>query len=155
MSFYDFKARLINGREVSLEEYKDKMVLVVNTASKCGFTPQLTGLTKLYEKYSDKGFVILGFPCNQFGKQDPDSETRNACLINYGVSFPMFDRIDVNGANAHPLFNYLKEEAGGILGNDIKWNFTKFLIDRNGKVEKRFSPITKPEKIETYITELL
>ena len=155
MSFYDFKARRINGREVSLEEYKDKVVLVVNTASKCGFTPQLTGLTKLYEKYSDKGFVILGFPCNQFGKQDPDGEARNTCLINYGVSFPMFDRIDVNGANAHPLFNYLKEEASGILGNNIKWNFTKFLIDRNGKVEKRFSPITKPEKIETYITELL
>ena len=155
MVFYDFKAKRINGREVSLEEYKDKVVLVVNTASKCGFTPQLTGLTKLYEKYSDKDFVILGFPCNQFGKQDPDSEVRNTCLINYGVSFPMFDRIDVNGANAHPLFNYLKEEAGGILGNDIKWNFTKFLIDRNGKVEKRFAPITKPEKIETYITGLL
>ena len=155
MSFYDFKARLINGREVSLEEYKDKVVLVVNTASKCGFTPQLTGLTKLYEKYSDKGFVILGFPCNQFGKQDPDSETSNACLLNYGVSFPMFDKIDVNGANAHPLFNYLKEEAGGILGNNIKWNFTKFLIDKNGRVVKRFAPSTKPEKIEAYITGLL
>lgn len=155
MVFYDFKAKRLNGREVSLEEYKDKVVLVVNTASKCGFTPQLTGLTKLYEKYSDKGFVILGFPCNQFGRQDPDGEARNNCLINYGVRFPMFERIDVNGANAHPLFNYLKVEAGGILGNNIKWNFTKFLIDRKGKVVKRFAPITKPEKIESYIMELL
>ena len=155
MVFYDFKAKRLNGREVSLEEYKDKVVLVVNTASKCGFTPQLTGLTKLYEKYSDKGFVILGFPCNQFGRQDPDGEARNNCLINYGVRFPMFERIDVNGANAHPLFNYLKVEADGILGNNIKWNFTKFLIDRKGKVVKRFAPITKPEKIESYIMELL
>ena len=155
MFFYDFKAKRLNGREVSLEEYKDKVVLVVNTASKCGFTPQLTGLTKLYEKYSDKGFVILGFPCNQFGRQDPDGEARNNCLINYGVRFPMFERIDVNGANAHPLFNYLKVEAGGILGNNIKWNFTKFLIDRKGKVVKRFAPITKPEKIESYIMGLL
>ena len=155
MVFYDFKAKRLNGREVSLEEYKDKVVLVVNTASKCGFTPQLTGLTKLYEKYSDKGFVILGFPCNQFGRQDPDGEARNNCLINYGVRFPMFERIDVNGANAHLLFNYLKAEAGGILGNNIKWNFTKFLIDRKGKVVKRFAPITKPEKIESYIMKLL
>ena len=155
MVFYDFKAKRLNGREVSLEEYKDKVVLVVNTASKCGFTPQLTGLTKFYEKYSDKGFVILGFPCNQFGRQDPDGEARNNCLINYGVRFPMFERIDVNGANAHPLFNYLKAEAGGILGNNIKWNFTKFLIDRKGKVVKRFAPITKPEKIESYIMGLL
>ena len=155
MVFYDFKAKRLNGREVSLEEYNDKVVLVVNTASKCGFTPQLTGLTKLYEKYSDKGFVILGFPCNQFGRQDPDGEARNNCLINYGVRFPMFERIDVNGANAHPLFNYLKAEAGGILGNNIKWNFTKFLIDRKGKVVKRFAPITKPEKIESYIMGLL
>jgi len=155
MVFYDFKAKRLNGREVSLEEYKDKVVLVVNTASKCGFTPQLTGLTKLYEKYSDKGFVILGFPCNQFGRQDPDGEARNNCLINYGVRFPMFERIDVNGANAHPLFNYLKVETGGILGNNIKWNFTKFLIDRKGKVVKRFAPITKPEKIESYMMKLL
>ena len=155
MVFYDFKAKRLNGREVSLEEYNDKVVLVVNTASKCGFTPQLTGLTKLYEKYSDKDFVILGFPCNQFGRQDPDGEARNNCLINYGVRFPMFERIDVNGANAHPLFNYLKAEAGGILGNNIKWNFTKFLIDRKGKVVKRFAPITKPEKIESYIMGLL
>lgn len=155
MMFYDFKAKRLNGKEESLKEYKDKVVLVVNTASKCGFTPQLTGLAKLYEKYSNKGFVILGFPCNQFGKQDPEGEARNACLINYGVTFPMFDRVEVNGANAHPLFNYLKEEAGGILGNRIKWNFTKFLIDRNGKVVKRFAPITKPEAIANYIIKLL
>ena len=139
MNFYDFKARCLNGKEVSLEEYKGKVVLVVNTASKCG----------------DKNFVILGFPCNQFGRQDPDGDERTICLINYGVRFPMFDRIDVNGVNAHPLFNYLKEEAGGILGNNIKWNFTKFLIDKNGRVVKRFAPSTKPEKIEAYITGLL
>ena len=155
MEIYDFKVRLLNGQEKSLEEYRGKVILVVNTASKCGFTPQLAGLAKLYEKYSDKGFVILGFPCNQFGKQDPDGEARSACLINYGVNFPMFERVDVNGANAHPLFNFLKEKAGGILGNNIKWNFTKFLIDKNGNVVKRFAPITKPWAIEEYITKLL
>ena len=155
MNFYDFKARRLNGEEVSLEEYKGKVVLVVNTASKCGFTPQFAGLANLYDKYEDKNFVILGFPCNQFGRQDPDGDERTICLINYGVRFPMFDRIDVNGVNAHPLFNYLKEEAGGILGNNIKWNFTKFLIDKNGRVVKRFAPSTKPEKIEAYITGLL
>lgn len=155
MFFYDFRAKRLTGKEVSLEEYKDKVVLVVNTASKCGFTPQLKGLTELYEKYSDKGFVVLGFPCNQFGRQDPEGEVRDTCLINYGVSFPMFERVDVNGANTHPLFNYLKKEAGGVFGNNIKWNFTKFLIDRKGKVVKRFAPMTKPEKIERYIIELL
>jgi len=155
MEFYDFKVRRLNGQEKSLEEYKDKVVLVVNTASKCGFTPQLTGLVELYEKYSDKGFVVLGFLCNQFGNQDPDGEKRNVCLINYGVRFPMFERVDVNGDNAHPLFNFLKEEAGGMLSNSIKWNFTKFLIDRQGKVVKRFAPVTKPKAIEEYITKLL
>lgn len=155
MFFYDFRAKRLTGKEVSLEEYKDKVVLVVNTASKCGFTPQLKGLTELYKKYSDKGFVVLGFPCNQFGRQDPEGEVRNTCLINYGVSFPMFERVDVNGANTHPLFNYLKKEAGGVFGNNIKWNFTKFLIDRKGKVVRRFAPMTKPEKIESYIIELL
>lgn len=155
MFFYDFRAKRLTGKEVSLEEYKDKVVLVVNTASKCGFAPQLKGLTELYEKYSDKGFVVLGFPCNQFGRQDPEGEVRNTCLINYGVSFPMFERVDVNGANTHPLFNYLKKEAGGVFGNNIKWNFTKFLIDRKGKVVRRFAPMTKPEKIENYIIELL
>ena len=155
MDFYNFKARSLSSREVSLEEYKDKAVLVVNTASKCGFTMQLKGLQELYDKYSDRGFVVLGFPCNQFGKQDPDDEVRNTCLINYGVSFPMFEKIDVNGVNAHPLFNYLKSAASGILGNDIKWNFTKFLIDRKGRVVKRFAPITKPWAIEEYIIKLL
>ena len=133
MNFYDFKARRLNGKEVSLEEYKGKVVLVVNTASKCGFTPQFAGLANLHDKYEDKNFVILGFPCNQFGRQDPDGDERTICLINYGVRFPMFDRIDVNGANAHPLF----------------------LIDKNGRVVKRFAPSTKPEKIEAYITGLL
>ncbi len=155
MEIYDFKVRLLNGQEKSLEEYRGKVILIVNTASKCGFTPQLTALAKLYEKYSDKGFVILGFPCNQFGNQDPDGEARSACLINYGVNFPMFERIDVNGANAHPLFNFLKEQACGIFGNNIKWNFTKFLIDRNGKVVKRFAPVTKPMSMEEDITKLL
>ena len=155
MEFYNFKAKRLNGKEVSLEEYKGKVVLVVNTASKCGFTPQLAGLTNLYNKYENKDFVILGFPCNQFGRQDPDGEERTVCLISYGVSFPMFERIDVNGTNAHPLYKYLKEEANGVCGSRIKWNFTKFLIDKNGKAVKRFSPFTKPEKIEAYIKELL
>lgn len=155
MNFYDFKARSLSGKEVLLEEYKGKVVLVVNTASKCGFTPQLKGLQELYEKYSDRGFEILGFPCNQFGKQDPDGEIRNTCLINYGVSFPMFERVDVNGVNALPLFNYLKREASGVFGNNIKWNFTKFLIDRDGKVVKRFAPVTKPENIEGFLEKLL
>lgn len=155
MNFYDFKARSLSGKEVLLEEYKGKVVLVVNTASKCGFTPQLKGLQELYEKYSGRGFEILGFPCNQFGKQDPDGEIRTTCLIYYGVSFPMFERVDVNGVNALPLFNYLKGEANGVFGNNIKWNFTKFLIDRDGKVVKRFAPVTKPENIEGFLEKLL
>lgn len=150
MKFYDFKAIKMNGQEISMEEYKGKTVLVVNTASKCGLTPQLTGLEELYKKYADKDFVILGFPCNQFANQDPkgNSEISEYCLINYGVTFPMFQKIEVNGKNAHPLYKFLKEQSHGTLGNGIKWNFTKFLIDKDGNVVKRYAPITKPESIE-------
>lgn len=150
MKFYEFKAVKMNGQEISMEEYKGKTVLVVNTASKCGLTPQLTGLEELYKKYVDKDFVILGFPCNQFANQDPkgNSDISEFCLINYGVTFPMFQKIEVNGENAHPLYKFLKEQAHGIIGSDIKWNFTKFLIDKDGNVVKRYAPITKPESIE-------
>jgi glutathione peroxidase len=157
MGFYDFKAVKMNGQEVSMEEYKGKTVLVVNTASKCGLTPQLTGLEALYKKYKDKDFVILGFPCNQFASQDPgdNKEISEFCLINYGVTFHMFEKIDVNGESAHPLYKYLKEQAHGTLGDNIKWNFTKFLVDKEGNVVKRFAPTTKPEALEKNILEYL
>lgn len=140
-----------------MEAYKGKVVLVVNTASQCGLTPQYEGLEALYRKHKDEGLVVLGFPCNQFGNQEPGGkkEIEEGCLINYGVSFPMFDKVDVNGDKAHPLFKYLKSELGSILGRRIKWNFTKFLIDANGKPVKRFAPITKPEKLAPYVEELL
>ncbi|HPF51710.1 MAG TPA: glutathione peroxidase [Draconibacterium sp.] len=156
-NFYQFSAKSLQGKEVGMDQFKDKTVLVVNTASKCGFTPQYAGLEELYEKYKDKGLVILGFPCNQFANQEPgdEKEIANECLINYGVSFPMFSKVDVNGKNAHPIFKYLKNELGGTLGKSIKWNFTKFLIDSEGKPVKRFAPIVTPEKIEPEITQLL
>lgn len=155
--FYDFTAFSLSGEEINMESYKDKVVLVVNTASECGLTPQFEGLQKLYEEYKDKGLVILGFPCNQFGNQEPGDEEGIAqgCVVNYGVKFPMFAKVDVNGNNAHPLFKFLKKELGGILGSKIKWNFTKFLIDRNGKPVKRFAPVTKPESLEKEIKKLL
>ena len=155
--FYDFIASTLGGEEIKMDTYKDKVVLVVNTASECGFTPQLEGLQLLYDRYKEQGLVILGFPCNQFGNQEPGDEKAIAegCVINYGVKFPMFAKVDVNGDNAHPLFKYLKKELGGILGSKIKWNFTKFLIDRNGKPVKRFAPITKPESLEKDIQKLL
>ncbi|WP_029036891.1 glutathione peroxidase [Salinimicrobium xinjiangense] len=155
--FYQLKAKDIQGKEKQLEEYKGKVVLVVNTASECGFTPQFEGLEKLYKEYKDEGLVVLGFPCNQFGKQEPGDEKSIAegCMVNYGVTFPMFSKVDVNGKNAHPLFKYLKKELGGLLGSKIKWNFTKFLIDREGKPVKRFAPITKPENMEEDIKRLL
>ena len=155
--FYELNANSLQGKEVSMEEYKGKVVVVVNTASKCGFTPQYEGLEKLYKDYKDKGFVILGFPCNQFGNQEPGSEKDIAegCLLNYGVSFPMFSKVFVNGENTHPVFNYLKNELKGTLGNNVKWNFTKFVIDRNGKPIKRFAPITKPESMKDTIEQLL
>lgn len=156
-NFYDFKATSLQGKEVSMETYKGKVVLVVNTASKCGLTPQYEGLEKLYREYKDKGLVILGFPCNQFGKQEPgtEKEISEGCLINYGVSFPMFSKIDVNGDNAHPIYKYLKKELKGFPGSEIKWNFGKFMLDRDGKPFKRFAPTTAPEKLRSDIEKLL
>lgn len=156
-TFYDFSAKTLQGKDLDMKEFEGKPVLVVNTASKCGFTPQFEGLEKLYEKYKDKGLVILGFPCNQFANQEPGTEKDIAegCVINYGVTFPMFSKIEVNGKNTHPIYQYLKKEKGGFLGSRIKWNFTKFLIDKNGKPVKRFAPSTKPESIEKDISELL
>lgn len=157
MKFYDYTAKKMNGKEVKMEEFKGKVLLVVNTASKCGFTPQLEGLEELYKKYKDRGFEVLGFPCNQFGKQDPgtNKEISEFCLLNYGVSFTMFEKIEVNGENAHPIYKFLKENTKGILGSEIKWNFTKFLIDSEGNVVDRFAPTTKPSKIEKDIEKLL
>ena len=157
MDFYNLEAKKINGEMVSMSEYKGKTVIVVNTASKCGFTPQFEGLEKLYEKFKDQGLVILGFPCNQFGKQEPGvgEEIEEFCQVNYGVSFPIFDKVNVNGSSTHPIFKYLKSNLGGFLGSSIKWNFTKFVIDKNGKPIKRFSPITKPEDMESFVKFLM
>lgn len=156
-NFYSFKAKTLQGKEISMEEYKDKVVLVVNTASKCGLTPQYEGLEKLHKEYKDKGLVILGFPCNQFGNQEPGSEKdiQEGCILNYGVSFQMFSKIDVNGEDEHPLYTYLKSQKKGLFGSNIKWNFTKFLLDKNGDVIKRFSPTTTPDKLEKDIQKLL
>ncbi|GAB3791041.1 glutathione peroxidase [Virgibacillus kimchii] len=157
MSVYQFSAQTQKNGEISLGDYKDNVLLIVNTASECGFTPQFQGLQKLYEKYNSQGFEILGFPCNQFGNQDPgtDEEITHFCQSNYGVTFPMFNKIDVKGDDAHPLFTYLTDEAGGMLNKQIKWNFTKFLIDKDGKVIKRYAPQTKPENIEKDIENAL
>jgi glutathione peroxidase len=157
MKFYDFTAKKMSGEEVKMEKYKGKVVLVVNTASKCGLTPQFKELEELYEKYKEKGLVILGFPCNQFAKQDPagNDEIHSFCQMNYGVTFDMFEKIDVNGEQAHPLYQYLKTEKKGSLGNKIKWNFTKFLIDKEGNVVQRFAPVVNPLKIENKISDLL
>ncbi|MBN2695627.1 glutathione peroxidase [bacterium] len=156
-SFYDFTAKSLQGEDISMSSFREKFVLVVNTASKCGLTPQYEGLESLYQKYKDKDLIILGFPCNQFANQEPGDEKSisEVCLINYGVSFPMFSKIDVNGESAHPLYKFLKKEIGGVLGSSIKWNFTKFLINKNGDVIERFSPITKPEKIDKYLSKLI
>ncbi|MCZ4498580.1 MAG: glutathione peroxidase [Marmoricola sp.] len=146
----DFTATTLTGQEQDLAAYAGKVVLVVNTASKCGFTPQFEGLEKLYEQYTEQGLVILGFPCNQFASQDPGTsdEIGDFCQKNYGVSFPMMEKVDVNGDDAHPLYQWLKSEKGGVLGSQkIKWNFTKFLIGRDGKVVKRYGSTTKPESI--------
>ena len=155
---YDYSARSLDGREVSLAEFKGKVLLIVNTASKCGFTPQYQGLQALYSRFADRGLVVLGFPCNQFGRQEPGGaeEIGAFCEKNYGVTFPMFDKIDVNGDNAHPLYTYLKAEAPGLLGSKaIKWNFTKFLVDRDGKVVRRYAPKDTPQKIAADIEALL
>jgi glutathione peroxidase len=155
--FYSFKAKTLQGKETEMKAYQGKTILVVNTASKCGLTPQFEGLEKLYQKYKEKDFVILGFPCNQFANQEPGDEKSisEGCLLNYGVTFPMFAKVNVNGDNAHDIFKYLTKELKGFLGGKIKWNFTKFLIDKNGKPVKRFSPTTKPEEIDKYFSKIL
>jgi glutathione peroxidase len=157
-NFYQFSAQSLQGKEISMASYEGKVILVVNTASKCGLTPHYEGLETLYKTYKDRGLVILGFPCNQFGNQEPGTEKEIAegCLINYGVSFQMFSKIDVNGDNTHPIYKYLKNELpGGLFGKNIRWNFAKFLIDRNGNPVKRFAPTIKPEKLVKDIEKLL
>ena len=156
--FYDFSAKAIDGSNISMSAYKNKVVLVVNVASKCGYTPQYEGLEKLYKKYRSQGFEILGFPCNQFRNQEPGTakEIQNFCKVNYGVTFPLFTKIDVNGANTHPLYIHLKKESPGFLGTEgIKWNFTKFLIDKRGNVVKRYGSSTKPAEIASDIEKVL
>ena len=156
-NFYDFEAKLSNGETVPMSFYKDKVVVIVNTASKCGFTRQYEGLENLHQKYNKKGLVILGFPCNQFGEQEPgtDEEILSFCQVNYGVSFPIFEKTDVNGKNAHPLFQYLKSQLHDFPLDSIKWNFTKFVIDRKGNPIKRYSPQTEPEDMENDIVDAL
>ncbi|WP_421811151.1 glutathione peroxidase [Flagellimonas sp.] len=157
MEFYTFEAARLDGTPESMEKYKGKTIIVVNTASKCGLTPQYEGLEALYKNYNDQGLVVLGFPCNQFGNQEPGNaeDIQEFCQANYGVSFPMFAKIDVNGSNAHPIFKYLKSQLSGLLGGKIKWNFTKFLIDKTGKPIKRFAPTTEPNAMVSYIEKIL
>ena len=157
MSIYDIKVKDANGNDISLSEYKGKVLLIVNTATGCGFTPQYDGLQDLYEKYQEKGFEILDFPCNQFGSQAPGTQEEIAsfCSSRYGITFRQFAKIEVNGKNQSPLYKFLKEQKGGILGDNIKWNCTKFLVDRNGNVVDRFAPTVTPEKIDKYVEEVL
>ncbi|TFW32611.1 glutathione peroxidase [Massilia horti] len=158
MNAFDFNANALDGSPVDLAQYRGKVLLIVNTASECGFTPQYKGLEQLYEQYRERGLVVLGFPCNQFGKQEPGSEEQIGafCEENYGVQFPMFAKIEVNGEGAHPLYRYLKKAAPGVLGiKAIKWNFTKFLINKDGSVYKRYAPQTKPEEIAGDLERLL
>jgi glutathione peroxidase len=158
MNVYDFKAKTIDGKEISLADFKGKTLLIVNVASKCGFTPQYEGLEKLYTSYKDKGFTILGFPCNQFGSQEPGSEAdiQSFCSLTYGVDFPMFAKVDVNGSDAHPLYKYLTHDKPGILGTEaIKWNFTKFLIDKTGEPVKRYGSADKPEDLAKDVEKAL
>lgn len=157
MSFYDIEINKPNGDSISMNDYKGKVVLVVNTATKCGLTPQFEGLEKLHQNYKDKGLVVLGTPCNQFAGQEPlkNKDMEEACLVNHGVSFQLTEKIKVNGSNTHPLYTYLKGELGSLLGSKVKWNFTKFLIDREGNPVKRYAPTTKPSKIEADILKLI
>jgi len=154
---YDFSAKLNNGNEKSLGDYRGKVLLIVNTASRCGNTPQYEELQKLYDKYSGQGLEILAFPCNQFGRQEPgtDEDIRSFCETNYHVSFPLFSKIEVNGGGTHPLYKYLKSEAGGLVTDAIKWNFTKFLVGRDGAVLERIAPFVKPSEIEQEIASVL
>ena len=157
-SIYDFECKTNDGKPKSLGDYRGKVMLIVNTASKCGLTPQFEGLEELHEKYADKGLAVLGFPCNQFGGQDPgtDAEILSFCQLKYDVKFQMFSKIDVNGSTAHPLYQFLKKEAPGLLGSEgIKWNFTKFLVDREGNVVERFAPTVTPKDLESKIKALL
>jgi glutathione peroxidase len=154
---YDFSAKTLAGQDLPLSEFKGKALLIVNTASACGFTPQYKGLEELYKRFASRGFAVLGFPCNQFGAQEPGDAAQigQFCANNYGVSFPMFEKVKVNGTDAHPLFKFLKSEKGGLLGAAIKWNFTKFVVDRNGQVVARHAPTTKPESLTKEIEALL
>ncbi|PAD69869.1 glutathione peroxidase [Bacillus sp. 7586-K] len=154
---YDFKVKRADGEEKSLQEYEGKPLIIVNTASKCGFTPQFNGLQQLYEKYHAQGLEILGFPCDQFNHQEFDNieETMQFCQVNFGVTFPMFAKVDVNGDNADPLFQFLKQQKKGVLTKNIKWNFTKFLIDRNGQVVERYAPTTEPAQLEKDLEKVL
>jgi len=154
---YDFSAKAIDGGEVKLRDYQGQVLLIVNTASKCGFTPQYAGLEALYRKYHDKGLTVLGFPCDQFMHQEPGNETeiQNFCSTKYDVTFPMFSKVEVNGAHTHPLWAFLKQEKGGMLGSAIKWNFTKFLVDRTGDVVGRFAPTSTPESMTSEVEKLL
>lgn len=156
-TIYDFTAESMDGTSQAFSDYKDKVLLIVNTASKCGFTPQFEGLEELYQQYKEQGLVVIGFPCNQFGSQDPgtNDEIGAFCQKNYGVSFPMMAKVDVNGADAHPIFTWLKDQKGGLLTDGIKWNFTKFLIDSSGQVIDRYAPTTKPEAIKADIEQAL
>jgi glutathione peroxidase len=158
MSIYDFTAETIDGAPAPMKDYRDKVVLIVNTASQCGFTRQYAGLEELYRKYRERGLVVLGFPCNQFGSQEPgdEDEIKSFCSLTYDVDFPMMKKIEVNGPGAHQLYRYLKRAKKGVLGSEgIKWNFTKFLVDRTGKVAARFAPTTEPKALEGAIERLL
>jgi len=157
MNIYDFMVRNAKGVEVPMKEYQGKVLLIVNTATGCGFTPQYEGLQTLYDRYRERGLEILDFPCNQFGHQAPgtEDEIQEFCTLKYKTTFPLFAKIDVNGPDADPLFTFLKKQKGGFLGNDIKWNFTKFLVSRDGTVVERYAPVTKPENIEGDILKLL
>lgn len=157
-TLYDLSASAIDGREIALADFRGRVLLIVNTASRCGFTPQYKGLESLYQRFRDRGFSVLGFPCNQFQNQEPgtDGEIHQFCELNFGVSFPLFAKVDVNGPQAHPVFVYLKSALPGILGTEgIKWNFTKFLVDREGRAVKRYAPTTRPEEITGDIEALL
>jgi glutathione peroxidase len=156
-SIFDFSVRRNDGKELPLKDYQGKVLLIVNTASKCGFTPQYQGLEALHKKYKDKGLVVLGFPCDQFAHQEPgdDAEIAKFCEINYGVTFPLMSKVEVNGHGAHPVFAFLRKRAPGTLGDSVKWNFTKFLVARDGKEVKRFAPTTEPAELESDIEEYL
>lgn len=155
---YETEVTTIDGEKKDLSEYQGRVMLIVNTASKCGFTPQYEGLEKLHQRFADKGLSVLGFPCDQFGHQEPgdEDEIKSFCKLNFGVTFPMHAKIEVNGPDSHPLYRHLKKEQPGLLGSEgIKWNFTKFLVDKDGKVVKRFAPTTTPEKLEDEVARLL